>query len=114
MSVAVIAFTGYLLARQQRLRSQRSNGFEASGNPGAAPLHSYAVFGVGDLFLTYDSTEINSALWVAYPTEGFLSLLWPEANRPLDFETLVSWNDPGRVVWSKAGRTSVDLLIEFA
>src|SRR3954465_10645927 len=81
-----IALIGYLFAREHMLLYQRSNGYAASGNPAGAPLHSHVVFSVGNLFLTYDSTEINSPLWLVPPAETLRSWLWPEPNRKFQFE----------------------------
>jgi hypothetical protein len=112
--LAVLALGVLGWVREGSLSLQRGIGSRASGNADDTLLDSIAVFETEDFFLTYDSTELNSALWTARSDETFLSWLWPEDTPRQKFETLVKWNDPGRVVWSKPRKITVDLLIEFA
>src|SRR5438552_4020627 len=79
--------------------------FAASGNSSSDLSQSLKVLGVGNLFLTYDSTAKDSALWIVRPPEMFMSS---------QVTALVRWNGPGRIVWSLTGNTTADFLIEFA
>lgn len=103
--VFVVSLGAYIRRQQSTIRQQRTEGFAISGNPATAPVFSQKVLAVGALFLTYDSSEKDSALWVVHPAAMF---------SPYSAESLVQWKDPGRVVWSRSGRDNADLLIEFA
>ena len=85
--------------------TERPPEFPASGNSEKAGLFYHAVFAVGPLFLTYDSTARDSALWLVRPAALFM---------PFEVRALVRWNEVGRVVWSLTGPASADLLIELA
>jgi hypothetical protein len=111
--VAIFVVASYLVIRERNLQKQHANGYRASGNAETASLYSDRVFALGDLFLTYDSTEQDSALWLVRPAETLRSWIWPGETPALEFKDLFRWDHPGRVVWSQTGNGTMDLLIEL-
>jgi hypothetical protein len=101
----LIATAAYLLTRELELRKQRAQGYPVSGTPESAQLFSHRVLTVGSMFLAYDSTPNDSAIWLMRPPGMFTQLTT---------ENLVHWNDPGNVIWWNVGSASADMLIEFA
>ena len=116
ISAIVIAtglFIVYGVARTHALDQQHHRGLATSGNSATAELQSETVLGIGDLYITYDSTPQDSALWVASPSGTLRSWIVPPPEAPFDFDSVLRWKDPGRVLWSNTGTASADLLIDL-
>jgi hypothetical protein len=100
--------------RESALREQRNRGFPASPNEADGRPHALAVFAVGDSYLTFDSSEADSSLWLVRSNESLRSWIFPPPVRPLSFSRLIQWKAPGKIVWALPGRASADFLLEFA
>src|SRR5262249_16099063 len=101
--VLIAASVGYFVWYERALRQQRVHGFRSSGTPSDDRPYDHAVFAIGDVFLTFDSTANDSALWLVRPSGTLMSLLFPPSVRRLDYVRLIQWNSPGRIAWSLMG-----------
>jgi hypothetical protein len=112
--VVIPCLTVYAFKRSTALQQQHARGNGVSGNPAETHITAETVLSVGELFITYQSSAQDSAIWVARPSGSLVSWFFPPSQAPFDFEALIRWKDSGRVVWSNTGAASADLLIELA
>jgi hypothetical protein len=115
LAVAVLAcLVIYGVFRMRATTRQHLNGHPASGHTSRDAIAAEMVLSVGDLFITYDSTAHDSAVWVTTPAETLRTLIFPPPEAPFALEPIVRWNDAGQVAWFNTGPSSADLLIELA
>src|SRR5262249_2950522 len=104
----------YFVVRIDHLARQHANGHAVSGNVVSGDLRAETVLSIGQLFLTYDSTQTDSVLWLARPADSLRTWLFPPAPRPFEFVSLIRWKEGGRVVWFNTDIAGADLLIELS
>jgi hypothetical protein len=112
--VAIPCLAVYAFKRSAALQQQHARGNAVTGNPAATDIAAETVLSVGELFITYQSSSHESAVWVARPSVSIGNWFFPPSQAPFEFEALIRWKDSGRVVWSNTGTASADLLIELA
>src|SRR5215467_3135477 len=105
---------GLAVLRSRSVRQQHLRGHATSGNSSGSAIQAETVLSVGNLYVTYNSTEHDSAVWIARPAETFLSWIIHRQELPFQFVPVVRWNDAGHVSWFNTGPASADLLINLA
>src|SRR5947207_658726 len=101
--LSISLLIAYTVFRTRSVQRQHLNGHAASGSPAGDDVQAETVLSVGELYVTYDSTAHDSALWIARPAENLRSWLLPPAQPPFNFDPILRWKQPGRVVWSNSG-----------